>query len=98
MADEEAVYHCSSSHSFPESSIVWQILSEGKIHKIHENETDVKTKVTTEGIVKTSKYILQLPGTKPASIIIYCIAEIQALSWKKSSDLLEVQIICKYSL
>ena len=98
VADDAAVYNCSSSHSFPEPSIVWQILSEGKIHKIQENETNVKTEVTREGIVKTSKYILQLPGIKPASIIIYCIAEIKALSWKKSSDLLEVQIICKYSL
>jgi hypothetical protein len=98
MAEDKAVYTCSSIHSFPEPSIVWQILSEGKIHKIQENETNGKTEVTREGIVKTSEYILQLPVIKPASIIIYCIAEIKALSWKKSSDLLEVQIICKCCL
>ena len=93
--DDEAVYTCTSYHSAPEPQIVWNILSEGKLHKIQENETDVKTENSRAGVTKTSKYTLQLSGIQPESIIVYCVVEIAELKFKKSSGLIEVLIICK---
>ena len=74
------------------------ILSEGKILKIHENETKIRIEEYAEEIFKASEYNLQFPGVQPASVIIYCIAEIKLLNWKRSSDLLEVLITCNYML
>jgi len=90
--EKEAVYTCSSSASYPEPSIVWNKLVNGKLVKIDEKDTDVDTKYTKSGVLKTSKYSLHPERTQDENVLLYCIVKIQELKFEKSSEVLDILI------
>ena len=94
--EKEAVYTCSSSASYPEPSIVWNKLVNGKLVKIDEKDTDVDTKYTKSGLLKTSKYRLHPERTQDENVLLYCIVKIQELKFEKSSEVLDILITCKF--
>ena len=93
--DEKAVYTCSSSESFPEATIVWNKLVEGKLEKIDEIETEVTTEDTGAGVTKTSKFTLRPTRTHEEAFLLFCIVKIPDLKFERSSELLDVLITCK---
>eukprot|EP00092_Neocalanus_flemingeri_P038639 GFUD01042069.1.p1 GENE.GFUD01042069.1~~GFUD01042069.1.p1 ORF type:complete len:990 (-),score=267.58 GFUD01042069.1:133-3102(-) len=90
--DEKVVYTCSSSESFPEPTIVWNKLVEGKLEKIEEDETEVETEETEAGFTKTSHFTLRPSRTHEETFLLFCIVKIPDLKFEKSSDLLDVTI------
>jgi len=90
--DEKAVYTCSSSESFPEATIVWNKLVEGKLEKIDEIETEVTTEDTGAGVTKTSKFTLRPTRTHEEAFLLFCIVKIPDLKFERSSELLDVLI------
>ena len=94
--EENVVYTCSSSASFPEASIVWNKLVNGNLEKIDEKDTEVETIHTRSGVLKTSKFMLHPARSQDGSFLLFCIVKIQDLKFEKSSEVLNVIIARKF--
>ena len=94
--EEDVVYTCSCSASYPEANIVWNTLLNGNHEKINEKDTEVDTIHTRSGVLKTSKLMLHPARTQDESFLLFCIVKIQDLKFEKSSEVLNVIITCKF--
>ena len=93
--EEEAVYSCKTSESFPEPHIIWKKLVDGKMEAIKEEKTVIEKIESNAGVSKTSTITLHPRDLRQNSMLLFCIAQVPVLKFEKSSEFLEVMITCK---
>jgi len=90
--EDNVVYTCSTSPSYPEATLVWTKLVQGNLVKIEEKDTKVETEHTRSGVRKSSRYTYHPARTQDDSFLLFCIVKIKELKYEASSEVLDIVV------